>query len=191
MEVPLTRRAIPLVALLALAVGLSGCGGSKRKPELVRTAGAGSRPAPAQPAPEPGDIGPDVSTLGGDAIATGDLSAGGGPEGSPLADIYFGFDSAVLTDEGRAVLDQHARWLQARTGVRLSIEGHCDERGTVEYNLALGEQRAQAAREYLASLGIPVARLGIVSYGKERPLDPGHSEEAWAKNRRAHFAVAR
>jgi peptidoglycan-associated lipoprotein len=88
-------------------------------------------------------------------------------------------------------LEKHALWLQNQRDVRLRLEGHCDERGTVDYNLALGEQRAQAARDYLLSLGVAPERLATVSYGKERPLDPGHEESAWARNRRVHFAVQR
>jgi peptidoglycan-associated lipoprotein len=192
-EVPVTRRAIAGFALIVLSAGLVACG-PKRKPELTRTGSGGARPTPSPSAPVPDlpvDAGPDVSPIREDELGAGDVSAGGGPEGSPLADIYFAYDSAQLSDEARAVLDQHARWLQARGDVRISVEGHCDERGTVEYNLALGEQRAQAAREYLASLGVAASRLNLVSYGKERPIDPGHGEEAWAKNRRAHFAIAR
>jgi peptidoglycan-associated lipoprotein len=190
----LTRRALSILALVGLSAGLLACGGPKRRPELTRTAGAGARSAPSSTTPVPDvpvDTGPDIGTIREDEVGAGDVSAGGGPEGSPLADIYFAYDSAALSDEARAVLDQHARWLQARADVRVVVEGHCDERGTVEYNLALGEQRAQAAREYLASLGVPAGRLSIVSYGKERPIDPGHGEEAWAKNRRAHFAIGR
>jgi peptidoglycan-associated lipoprotein len=106
---------------------------------------------------------------------------------SPLQDIHFEFDSAALSSEARAILDQHAEWLRGYSTVTLLIEGHCDERGTVEYNLALGERRANAAYNYLMSLGITASRLKTISYGKEFPLDPGHTEEAWAKNRRAHF----
>jgi peptidoglycan-associated lipoprotein len=87
------------------------------------------------------------------------------------------------------VLQANADLLRRYATWQISIEGHCDERGTAEYNLALGERRAVAARNYLVSLGIPADRVKIVSYGKEFPFDPGHSEEAWAKNRRAHFVV--
>jgi peptidoglycan-associated lipoprotein len=137
------------------------------------------------------DEGPDVRAVGGSRtagsdLATGDLSG----EGGPLADIHFAYDSAALSDEARATLERHALWLQNRREAKVTVEGHCDERGTVEYNLALGEQRARAARDYLVSLGVAAARLRTVSYGKERPLDPGNTAEAWAKNRRAHFVVS-
>jgi peptidoglycan-associated lipoprotein len=108
---------------------------------------------------------------------------------SPLADIRFDFDSAVLLDSAKATLDHHADWLKRYPSVTLLVEGHCDERGTVEYNLALGERRSTVAYNYLMSLGIPATRLKTISYGKEFPADPGHTEEAWARNRRAHFQI--
>jgi peptidoglycan-associated lipoprotein len=108
---------------------------------------------------------------------------------SPLADIRFDFDSAVLLESAKATLDHHADWLKRYPSVTLLVEGHCDERGTVEYNLALGERRATVAYNYLMSLGIPATRLKTISYGKEFPVDPGHTEEAWARNRRAHFQI--
>ena len=98
---------------------------------------------------------------------------------------------ASLTDQARSVLEKHALWLQNHRGAKVLVEGHCDERGTVEYNLALGEKRARAARDYLASLGVASDRLRTTSYGKERPLDTGTSEAAFAANRRAHFTVSR
>jgi peptidoglycan-associated lipoprotein len=111
-------------------------------------------------------------------------------EASPLEDVHFDFNSAALTDAARATIEKHALWLQNRRQAKVTIEGHCDERGTVEYNLALGEQRARAARDYLVSLGVASDRLRAVSFGKERPLDPANNEAAWAKNRRDHFVVA-
>jgi len=103
--------------------------------------------------------------------------------------IYFEFDSAVLTPSAVAVLKEKAAWLKDQPTVNVLIEGHCDERGTNEYNLALGERRAQSAKAFLVNMGIASARLTTVSYGEERPLDPGHNEAAWAKNRRAQFVI--
>jgi peptidoglycan-associated lipoprotein len=99
--------------------------------------------------------------------------------------ILFGTDRSDLDEEDRMVLDRQATWLRANPNVRVSVEGHADERGTREYNQALGERRAQSARDYLVALGIPPARLLVVSWGKERSLDPGTGEQAWARNRRA------
>jgi peptidoglycan-associated lipoprotein len=137
------------------------------------------------------DEGPDVRAIEGEGAAGTDIGGAGAASAAdgPLVDIRFDYDSAELTDEARALLEKHALWLQSQRGVSLTIEGHCDERGTVEYNLALGEQRARAARDYLASLGVDASRLRVVSYGKERPLDAGTDEAAHARNRRAHFAV--
>ena len=104
-------------------------------------------------------------------------------------DILFEFDSAVLSETAQQTLRDKARWLQANPQVTVIIEGHCDDRGTNEYNLALGERRARSARKYLVSLGIDQSRLSTVSYGEERPLVIGDSEEARAKNRRAHFVI--
>jgi peptidoglycan-associated lipoprotein len=104
-------------------------------------------------------------------------------------DIYFEFDSAGLTVEAQEVLGKKALWLKENPTAGVLIEGHCDERGTNEYNLALGESRARSAQQYLISLGIDESRLATVSYGEERPLDLGNTEAAWAKNRRAHFVI--
>ena len=103
--------------------------------------------------------------------------------------IHFAFDSAELTDTAKGLLKEKADWLKANTGASVIIEGHCDERGTIEYNLALGERRANAAKQYLQDLGIGGFRLTTVSYGEERPLDPGKTEEAYSKNRRAQFVL--
>jgi peptidoglycan-associated lipoprotein len=103
--------------------------------------------------------------------------------------IYFEFDKSRLLPESKAVLRLKARWLKAYPGALAIIEGHCDERGTNEYNLALGDRRARSAKTYLVDLGIAAERLTCISYGEERPLDPGHDEAAWAKNRRAQFVI--
>jgi peptidoglycan-associated lipoprotein len=180
------------VCALALLVA---CGGKKRPPVLATTPGGEKAPAPvASPIPaEPLEEGPDVQALEGEGAEGTDIpGAALGTEGEgPLADIHFDLDSSALTDEARATLEKHALWLQGEREARVTVEGHCDERGTVEYNLALGEQRARATREYLVSLGVAAERLRAVSYGKERPLDPASNEAAWARNRRARFAVTR
>jgi peptidoglycan-associated lipoprotein len=110
-------------------------------------------------------------------------------EASRFADIHFAFDRFDLRQDAREILDMHAKWLTKHTEYVLRIEGNCDERGTVEYNLALGNRRANSAMKYLVDRGVDTKRISTISYGKERPLDPGHNEEAWAKNRRDHFVV--
>ncbi len=106
-----------------------------------------------------------------------------------LKDVFFDFDSYAVKPEYASVLQKDGAWMKAHPGRVVTIEGNCDERGTVEYNLALGQRRADAAKKYLLSLGIPADRLKTISYGKSKPFDPGHNEAAWAKNRRDHFVV--
>lgn len=110
-------------------------------------------------------------------------------EGSELGDVHFAFDSAALTEQGKAELKENATWLADNPGQQVVVEGHCDERGTAEYNLALGERRARSVYDFLRGLGVKSERMSTISYGEELPLDPGHGEEAWQKNRRAHFAM--
>lgn len=104
-------------------------------------------------------------------------------------DIHFDFDKYDLSAHAREILANKAYFLKQYPSTKILIEGHCDERGTSEYNLALGERRANSAKQYLVQLGISEDRISTISYGKERPLDPGHNEAAWAKNRRAHFVI--
>ena len=104
-------------------------------------------------------------------------------------DIYFEFDKSILTPAAQDNLMQKAEWLRENPDAMVTIEGHCDERGTNEYNLALGDRRAESAKAFLVDLGIDVSRLTTISYGEERPVDPRQNEEAWAKNRRGHFVV--
>ncbi len=106
-----------------------------------------------------------------------------------LKDVHFDFDKFEVRRGDEEVLKENAAWLKKNPRAKIQVEGHCDERGTVEYNLALGERRAGYAKQYLVSLGISADRISTISYGKERPLDTGHDEEAWAKNRRVHFVV--
>jgi peptidoglycan-associated lipoprotein len=185
-------------ALVAALVFVAGCGGKKRAPAVVTDPGrttSAPRPA-ATPTPfpdEPVDVGPDVQPMSDEAARAEDFSVSDPAtgEGGPLEDVHFEYDQARLSDQARAVIERHALWLQNHRAAKVAIEGHCDERGTVDYNLALGEQRARAVRDYLTSLGVAGDRVTTVSYGKERPLDPASNESAWAKNRRAHFVVTR
>ncbi|MCG6925480.1 MAG: peptidoglycan-associated lipoprotein Pal [Acidobacteria bacterium] len=182
--------------VLAACLSLAACGGKKRPPALT------AAPPPPPPAgsglddtlpTQPIDEGPDVVAMEGESAAGSDLEsdyASAYEQGSPLADVQFAYDSSALTEAARATLEKHALWLQGRRDVRVTIEGHCDQRGTTEYNLALGEQRARAVWDYLVGLGVAPERLRTVSYGKEQPLDPSENEAAYAKNRRAHFSVS-
>ncbi len=110
---------------------------------------------------------------------------------TPLRDVFFAFDKYDLTDAAKAVLDENARWLTAHPEIRIMVEGHADERGTNEYNLALGERRAHAVRDYLIAQGIDPSRIETISYSEERPFVLGRDESAWRQNRRAHFLATR
>jgi peptidoglycan-associated lipoprotein len=110
-------------------------------------------------------------------------------ESKLLKDIYFGYDKYEIRREDEGILKENAAFLKKNPRMKIQIEGHCDERGTAEYNLALGERRANHVKKYLVSLGITSDRISTISYGEERPLDPSNNEEAWAKNRRAHIVV--
>jgi len=187
---------LSLSSLMSLSLA---CGGKDERAPATTSGGPANLPratTTAPPRPTPVDEGPD--TMGSEDDSLRSVSDPDNIFGrtldeinadSPLRDVPFDFDSAVLLDSARPILDQTAEWLRTYSTVTLLVEGHCDERGTVEYNLALGERRATAAFNYLVSLGIPASRLKTISYGKEFPLDPGHTEQAWARNRRAHFEV--
>ena len=190
------RHTVPLV-LVALVL-LAGCGGKKRPPAVLtdpsqRSSPGAYPPATATPEPEqPVTEGPDTTAIPaggptGEDFTPNDASG----ENGPLEDIRFDYDRAEISDEGRATLEKHALWLQNHRTAKVTVEGHCDERGTVDYNIALGDKRARAVRDYLTSLGVAGDRLHTVSLGKERPLDPSSNDQAFAKNRRAHFVVSR
>ena len=141
------------------------------------------------------NVAPAVRGQKSPAVAEGSLEAlrsgqsTATPASSPLKEIYFGFDRADLSPEARAVLGQNAEWLKKNSASRVQIEGHCDARGTAEYNLALGAKRAQAALDYLSTLGVAKDRMTTISYGHEIPVCGDATEECWAKNRRARFVV--
>ena len=141
-------------------------------------------PPPPAPAPLPSSAPPIVEEDEFTSRTLEELN-----QESPLEPVFFGYDSSELDPEGRSSLGANAEILRRYTSWVITIEGHCDERGTAEYNLGLGEQRALAAREYLLTLGLGADRLGTVSYGKEFPFDPGHNDAAWSRNRRAHFMI--
>jgi peptidoglycan-associated lipoprotein len=120
---------------------------------------------------------------GGAGISSGQLA-------QDVADrVFFGYDSSEISSEAQAVLAKQAEWLKSKPNLNITIEGHCDERGTREYNLALGERRAAAVKNYLVSLGVPAAKINTISYGKERPAVDGADEASWAQNRRGVTVV--
>src|SRR5262245_23249901 len=179
------------VMIVAAAVATSlACGG--KKPPVARPTSAptpigstGTPPRPPDPVPPPTDVPPEP--VRDDAIASASLDDIN--KNSPLKPVFFEYDSDELTPAAQQTLNEDAAVLKRYATWTITIEGHCDERGTAEYNLALGERRAVNTRAYLMSLGIGSERLRTVSYGKEFPFDSGHSETAFSKNRRAHFVI--
>jgi peptidoglycan-associated lipoprotein len=183
------RRLIVLVALVLATA--AGCG--RKQPPLAAPAPppaeAPTDAAPVTPptrveSPLPVPAQPPLSEDDVNAKSLDDLN-----RDSPLRPVFFQVDSAELDEAGRAVIAANAEILRKNPAWVVTIEGHCDERGTAEYNLALGDRRAAAARNHLLSLGIAATRVRTVSYGKEFPFDPGHTDEAWSQNRRGHFVI--
>ena len=181
-----------MVLAVAMTVVVGAC--AKKQPPVARpmpppaagtAAGNTAPPPPPQPVAEPVLVPPEP--VAEDSIAGKSLDDLN--RDSPLKPLFFELDSADVSAEGQRVLQDNAAILKKYPAWQITIEGHCDERGTAEYNLALGERRALAAKNYLVSLGIPADKVKTVSYGKEFPFDPGHDEAAWAKNRRAHFVI--
>jgi peptidoglycan-associated lipoprotein len=158
---------------------------AKPAPPPASTGTGNLPPAPPEPVSEPTVVPP--MPLPEDAI--GSKSLDDLNRDSPLGPAFFELDSSELNSAAQSVLQQNASVLKNYQTWQITIEGHADERGSAEYNLALGERRALAARDYLVSLGIPATRVRTVSYGKEFPFDPARTEEAYAKNRRAHFVI--
>ncbi|MGD0430854.1 MAG: OmpA family protein [Acetobacteraceae bacterium] len=166
----------PTALCAAIALLLTACAADTTNPNATGTAGYGT---------------------GG--ISNAGLSGGPGGRGAPGSQqdltqsagdrIYFETDQSLVTPESRATLDRQAQWLQSNPGVSVWVAGNCDERGTEEYNLALGQRRADADRDYLASRGIDTRRLATISYGKSRPIDPSSNQEAWAHDRNAITSV--
>lgn len=155
------------LSITALLLALStSCTDDKKKPAEPVAASASSTETPASPS----------------SASSAELST---------APIYFGFDDYTLSPEAQSTLTAMAEAMKANKSAVVQVEGHCDERGTVEYNLALGERRAQSVKNFLAQLGVEGARLSTISYGEEKPVVQGHTEEAWAKNRRAEFVVTK
>jgi len=189
-----TRHALAL-AVVALLVVTAGC--SRRKPAVPDARPAPPptvTPAPSRPAEttRPPQAVTEAEPLAAPAVADDDIANRTLDDlnrDSPLRPALFALDSADLDDQGRQVVSGNADILKKFSTWLVTIEGHCDERGTAEYNLALGERRAVAVKTYLVSLGIAPNRIRTVSYGKEFPFDQGHGESSWTQNRRAHFVI--
>jgi len=188
-----SRAGLAVTAVLVLGLA-AGCASKKppvarpvQPPDTATTAAPSAPPAPVTPTPVREAPVVPAPVVADDPMASrsvDDLN-----RDSPFKPVFYLYDSAELTADARGILDADASILKNYPTWAITVEGHCDERGTAEYNLALGERRAVAAQSYLVSLGIAASRIRTVSYGKEFPFDPGHDESAWALNRRAHIVI--
>jgi peptidoglycan-associated lipoprotein len=181
------------VALLSSALFVGGCA----KKELVKGEGEVPAASTTQPGQAPDASKPTVkdetiqekTVKEAPATVREDTTTAASQGIESLENIYFDFDSYVLSEKSREVLTRNAEAMKKNSSINVQVAGHCDERGSDEYNLALGEKRAKSAVNYMATLGVPASRLSIISYGKEKPADPGHDEAAWSKNRRDEFII--
>jgi len=191
--------AIVLISALVLA----GC---PKRPEVMQAAPAPAgpaaaavpapAPAPVVPPPAPAPAPPKVVETPVVPPPPAPAPAPAAPPAPPpppapvpLKDVFFDYDKAMVRDDQKAALNENVTWLKANSGAKVLLEGHCDERGTAEYNLALGERRAKAVKDYLVGAGIAADRVSTISYGEERPFVLGHDESAWKWNRRGHFVL--
>jgi len=208
-------RVLFVVGVLVGSMALMGC---PYKPEVIQagpgavgpaaagapSAGAPSAGAPGQPGPSmmtpvtpqpgapaerPAQPGPAVAMPAPGAPGAAGAAPGAVVPASPLKDVFFDFDKSNIKDDQKAALNDDIAWLKSNPKAKVTIEGHCDERGTVEYNLALGERRAKATKDYMVAAGIAADRIAVISYGKERPFVLGHDEAAWKWNRRSHYVL--
>jgi peptidoglycan-associated lipoprotein len=196
------RKSIWIVlALLLVIPGLlmtASCGKKSLKADIetmkdkAKDAPAPPPPAPAPPAPAPAPVSAAQKAPEPVKSPVEDVKAkerAAAMQALMNEDVYFNYDSAALTPAAQEILKKKAAFLEKYKDLSVTVEGHCDERGTNEYNLALGERRAESAKNFLADLGLAASRFTTVSYGEEKPFATGSNEEAWAKNRRAHFVV--
>jgi peptidoglycan-associated lipoprotein len=155
---------------------------------LAMSSCSSKKPAPVGDTnPNPNQMNENGTGPGGDQ----NIDFGQGHIGGPLSDIHFGYNDSTINDQDGSVLKSNASWLQAHPQTKVQVEGYCDERGSEEYNIALGAKRAQAGKDYLATLGISESRMSTISYGKELPVCTEHDESCWSQNRRDHFMVSK
>ena len=194
----LVHRLVSIVALSAVVVAVAGC--HKTVPPQSPTApppvpapppppaAVPPRPPPPPPPPPPPTPVPTPPALTEEQLFAQKTLAQLNAE-KPLGDVFFDYDKSDVRAEGRGPLQQNADWMRKWTSTSITIEGHCDSRGSSEYNLALGDRRANAVKEYLVSLGVPASRITVISKGKEQPFCRDDNESCWQQNRRGHFVV--
>jgi peptidoglycan-associated lipoprotein len=195
---------MPLFFAVAIVIGSFALAGCPKRPEVIVAPpapvgpAAAVAPAPPPPAPAPAPapapvvvtpVAPPPPAPVEAPVTPPPPPPAAVPAPSPLKDVFFNFDKSSIRDDQKAALNDNVGWLKGNTGAKLLIEGHTDERGTAEYNLALGERRAKAVKDYLVGAGIAADRISTISYGKERPFVLGKDESAWKWNRRAHFVL--
>ena len=194
------RSSIRILFMVGVLVGSLALLGCPKRPEVSQAGpgavGPGATVAPTTPPAAPSPLTGETPVTRPSAPAETPVQAApaapgapGVPAASPLKDVFFDFDKSNLRDDQKAALNEDVSWLKANARAKLTLEGHCDERGTAEYNLGLGERRAKAVKDYLVAAGIPADRVATISYGKERPFVLGHDESAWKWNRRGHFVI--
>ena len=200
MRHPVELRILCAIGLLVGSLALCGC---PKRPEVGQAppsapgpgAGAGVAAAPAAPSPSTASPEVRVEPPAAQAVvpeapkAPEPAAAAAAAAASPLKDAFFEYDKSALREDQQGALTEDVAWLKGNAEVKVLIEGHCDERGTAEYNLGLGERRAKAVKDYLIAAGIAADRISIISYGKERPFVLGHDESAWQWNRRGHVIL--
>ncbi len=198
------RSSMNLLFVMGVLIGSLVLAGCPKRPEVLQAGPAAVGPpaavaptkppaAPAAPpAPKTGET-PVVRPAPPSVVPVQPAKPAGptaAPVGaSPLKDLFFDYDKSAIRDDQKAVLSENVSWLKGNAKAKLTIEGHCDERGTAEYNLGLGERRAKAVKDYLIAAGIAADRTSTISYGKERPFVLGHDESTWKWNRRGHFTA--
>jgi peptidoglycan-associated lipoprotein len=179
------KTAVRMVTAAMLVAALAACASKPKRVVVADTGASGMPMPPPSTAPEAFPAPPTGAVMGGPARpgSVQDFVINAGDR------VYFDYDSFEIRSDATPVLDAQANWLQRYPGVRVRIEGNADERGTREYNFALGSRRAQAVADYLSGRGVNRGRISTVSYGKERPIDPGSGEDAWSRNRNGHTSI--
>ncbi len=196
------RSSVRILFTVGVLVGSLALLGCPKRPEVASAGpgvvGPGAAPgAPGAPGVRPGETpvtrpAPPTETPvrpSPAAPAAPGAPAAAVPAASPLKDVFFDFDMSNIRDDQKAALNENVSWLKTNARVKATLEGHCDERGTAEYNLGLGERRSKAVKDYLVAAGVAADRIATISYGKERPFVLGHDESAWKWNRRGHFGI--
>jgi peptidoglycan-associated lipoprotein len=169
-------RAVLILSILAATMTLTSCASNKKKSSEITD----NTTVDAQPTNENGNNSGMSLDINGDSDSN---------KAGALKTVYFDYSSATIAGSTKETLNSNAEFLKKNTTVKVQVEGHCDERGSVQFNLALGEKRAKSVRDYLVGQGVTASRINIISLGKEKPVSFGHDEESWSKNRRANFVV--